>query len=165
MRIARYFPVFFLLFLYIDAAAQTQQISGKVVRYNNGVVLPDAVVQINFNNRQSLTDSKGYFHFDSLPDGNYMLKVYHAGFPVKEMAVTLTNHYSAPLVVVMAPPCAYDEHKKDNTCPVCHTPDNVVPIRWGLVRGKMDTAHYYYGGCKVTYCDPNWYCKFDRKLF
>ncbi len=74
--------------------------------------------------------------------------------------------------------CKYDKSAKDKKCPLCGREDNVIPIRYGLIavivpkKGKHTLKNqnqvieeFFAGGCVVTYCDPNWYCKKDHLKF
>jgi hypothetical protein len=68
--------------------------------------------------------------------------------------------------------CKYDASINDKTCPICHKKDKVIPIRYGLpvsVNGENPMKHegktWKAGGCNISKCDPNWYCKRDRTEF
>ena len=58
--------------------------------------------------------------------------------------------------------CPYS--KSTGRCPVTSHVDNVIPIVYGLLMGseiseKLEKEEIRMGGCEVTDCDPNWYCK------
>ena len=69
--------------------------------------------------------------------------------------------------------CVYDKSENDNTCPVCGKKDEVIPVEYGLPIFKNARTQrkfeknptFYAAGCEITCCDPNWYCKRDKKLF
>lgn len=77
------------------------------------------------------------------------------------------------LTVHIPSTCEYDKSKNDKTCPVCGKKDEVIPVEYGLMVYKNERARlkfeknptFYAAGCEITCCDPNWYCKRDKKLF
>jgi hypothetical protein len=160
----------FILFLFftlpvITGFSQYHNLSGKVVDSREIKSLSGAIITLNYHNKQQLSDTNGNFLFDSLPAGEYQLKVFYAGFPVKELTVAIDHNIHNNIVVEMNPPCKYDASRKNKTCPVCKKRNKVIPVIYGLPVGTMDTARYYYAGCEMTYCDPSWYCKRDKHLF
>lgn len=162
-RISLLLPLFILYGL--TAFSQLHNLSGKVVDSRIAESLSGAIVTLNYKKLQQLTDLQGNFLFDSLPAGNYRLKVFYASFPVKELTVTVSSNNHNNLLIEMNPPCKYDSARKTGICPVCHRKDKAIPVKYGLPIGKMYTVRYYYAGCEVTYCDPSWYCKRDKHLF
>lgn len=154
-----------LLVTGLSSYCQLHTISGKVIDSRTISSLSGAFITLNYKNKQQLSDEQGNFLFDSLPSGDYKLKIIYAGYPVKDMAVTIGSNAHNNLVVEMNPPCKYDSTRKTGICPLCHKKDKAVPVRYGLPVGKMDTLRYYYAGCEITYCDPAWYCKRDKRLF
>ena len=67
--------------------------------------------------------------------------------------------------------CRYDAGKQNKTCPVCGKKDKVIPIIYGLLLIPEESNRtrkknvFYYGGCEVTGCDPNWHCNRDDYNF
>jgi len=64
-------------------------------------------------------------------------------------------------------PCLYD-HPPGYIpiCPENHT-DNIIPIVYGLIIqiGDSKRDEFLRGGCVVTDCDPNYYCKVHEVKF
>lgn len=149
----------------IGSAAQFHNLSGKVINSVSSTNINGTILVLNYKKKQQISDANGNFLFDSLPPGPYTITAYHAGYPVQQLSVLISDKIHNNVVIEMNPPCEYDKNRNDNTCPVCHKKENVVPVRYGLPVGKMDTTRYYYAGCEVTFCDPSWYCKRDKKLF
>jgi CarboxypepD_reg-like domain len=165
MILRKLIVLLFFFFTGATAFSQLHNLSGKVFDSRSAQSLPGAIVTMNYKKMQQFTDTHGNFLFDSLPAGNYRVKVFYAGFPVKELEVTLSSNIHNNLLIEMNPPCKYDSARKTGICPFCHQKDKAVPVKYGLPIGKMDTVHYYYAGCEVTDCDPSWYCKRDKQLF
>jgi len=67
--------------------------------------------------------------------------------------------------------CKYDKSVNNKTCPICKKSDEVIPISYGLIieiakKGEDKKGkEYRAGGCVVSECDPNWYCKRDDYEF
>ncbi|KFC20465.1 hypothetical protein [Chryseobacterium sp. FH1] len=63
--------------------------------------------------------------------------------------------------------CKYRENKV-SICPICKTDKKVLSIFYGLTTTKFmkeNKNKYYFEGCEITGCDPNWYCKTDDYKF
>jgi hypothetical protein len=67
--------------------------------------------------------------------------------------------------------CKYDASLNNKRCPVCKKKNKVIPIRYGLlgsIKGdplKNNGRTFKAGGCKISDCDPHWYCKRDKIEF
>lgn len=66
--------------------------------------------------------------------------------------------------------CRYDISLNNKECPKCHKQDKSIPILYGLVMinkrfVRYKKQEYLLGGCKITLCDPHWYCKRDKIKF
>jgi len=90
--------------------------------------------------------------------------------------------------------CKYNKSKNNKTCPICKKDDQTIPISYGLTKRindeevkkyksnelivRIDSTsngfikknwskkkESYSGGCVITGCDPNWYCKRDDYKF
>ncbi len=61
------------------------------------------------------------------------------------------------------------DDKNEKTCPVCQKHDEVIPIIYGEPRKRLfkDSlkGKVRLGGCVISDCDPNWFCKRDEKEF
>ena len=110
-------------------------------------------------------NSEGQFAFNRVPAGKHVLKISCPGSQHYQQQVTILAGQTTTLRINYPPPCAYDAHRKDARCPVCHRKDHVQKIIYGLPIGEMDTVRYRYAGCEVTGCDPGWYCRRDKLSF
>jgi hypothetical protein len=66
--------------------------------------------------------------------------------------------------------CKYDSSINNKTCPICHKSKKVIPIIYGLLiqinqKQSNDGKKYLSAGCKLTCCNPHWYCKKDKLKF
>jgi hypothetical protein len=67
------------------------------------------------------------------------------------------------------PYCEYTQTKHDSICPVCKKSDESVPIIYqdyaGWMVQKKYKRNFYFDKYPATGCDPNWYCRRDKKRF
>ena len=119
----------------------------------------------------AISDFDGLFLIDSIPPGNYYFKI--SGFSGKRgfLDTTIQNVKIKPDTVlyfnINIHPCKYD--KKNKICPLCKKKNNVIPIAYGYPSPKLiesaSKKKVYLGGCVISGCDPNWYCKKDKTKF
>ena len=140
-------------------AAQKGSVAGRVMDSRIMIPVPSAVVKLTPSKKTVVADINGNFRVDSLPTGKYTVEIISIGYPVKSFTVDIAEDLTSILNAELSVYCKYDAHKNDNTCPVCHRKNKVIPIVYGLPIGEMDTDNYRYAGCEITSCDPNWYCK------
>lgn len=161
-------PIFLALLFFSDLMlfGQLGQVSGHLYDQREKEDLAYAIVWLVNTKKGATTDLKGNFLIDSIAPGTYSLKVTFLGYgdttindikiqPDKKLTFNLT----------LPPLCKYDKKKKNKTCPKCGKKDKVIPIVYGLPVGPMDEEKYYYAGCIISYCDPNWHCKRDKYEF
>ena len=148
-------------------SAQTCKLSGYVFEREPGDKLRFANVYFTLQGQivGTVTDDNGYFYFDSIPAGQYDVSASYIGFKEKTLNVILEPGKESIIEFILGSPCEYDQHKNNKECPVCLKSDKVVPIVYGLPVGRLNQKKYYYAGCIVTDCDPNWYCKRDEHKF
>ena len=112
------------------------------------------------------TDNWGDFKIDSVPFGIYDLKASLVGYGDTTIkSIKISTDTILTVKIVLPPPCEYDKRRNNMTCPICSKKDQVVPILYGLPIGKLHQKKFYYAGCIITFCDPNWYCKRDKHKF
>jgi len=157
---------FFLLLTNFTVFGQTGVIEGHVYdrREEKGLAL--ANVWLLNTKLGTVTDLKGNFKIDNIPNGIYDLKVSFIGYGDTTLkALKVSCDTLLKIRLELPPPCKYDKHRKNKSCPVCGREDEVVPIIYGFPMGEPDEQNYFYAGCAITSCDPNWYCKRDKHKF
>ena len=110
--------------------------------------------------------------FSSVPADTFSIRVYD----LMCLDTTIENiivsaNQTTELHITILSTCKYDKTARNKECPVCHKTDETIPIVYGLLvsagkskkRKKKET--FYSGGCEVTCCDPNWYCRRDEITF
>jgi hypothetical protein len=168
------FTTILLLFVSNIIAAQTATIWGKVIDSRKAEPVSMAAITIshqaqkgllNWGSKTTNADDKGWFKIDSLKAGDYSVFISAIGYESKKYPITIQKDSVVLLEIDLYVYCKYDDKKNDPTCPKCHKKNKVIPIVYGLPVGEMDEDNYYYAGCEITLCDPNWYCKRDKKKF
>lgn len=104
--------------------------------------------------------------------GLYKIVTYGTGIQreIKE-SVVLSSGQKLVLNVQLSGKCLYD--LADGVVPKCpanHT-DQIIPITYGLIgfvnaeAEKQIDSTFHLGGCVVTDCDPQYYCKIHKVEF
>jgi len=169
-KVIKRFYILILLFLtsVLTVFGQYGKIKGQVYDKREQKLLTYANIWLVDTKKGTTSDIYGNFNIDSIPVGTYSLKVAFYGYEEKTLTeIKINRDTILTIKLELAPLCEYDEHSKNKTCPICGKRDKVVPIEYGLPIGEIDkkNKHVYYGGCKITNCDPNWYCKRDKYKF
>lgn len=102
-----------------------------------------------------------------MPPGQYKIRISGQGqIPQIIDSIFVKEGQQLVLSFHIDGPCLYD-HPVGYVpvCPQKHR-DNIVPILYGLIVTKVekfkkdkDDLEVRYGGCVVTGCDPQFYCK------
>ena len=169
----------FRLFLFLLIAAHASfalTIDGTVFDGKKNEVIPYANVYLLDSKMTekcgTATDLEGRFKFVNVMKGVYNIRISSIGFSDTTFAsIALSGDTVLQLNIHRF--CIYDASLNDKTCPVCHKTDKVIPIKYGLLitekgKKKKETGssdEFYSGGCVITGCDPNWYCKRDKTKF
>ena len=118
------------------------------------------------------SDSLGHFNLKLEESGNYRVSVSGPFEPDTTFNVSIRQNETLDLTISYPPKlCPYEEAKTTGVCPDGKHKDNVVPIIYGLIIGdeefmkKVEKNEVELGGCMVTDCDPNWYCKTHARRF
>ena len=109
------------------------------------------------------------FSFDSLFSGITLLRIIGAiQMDTLIKNILIQDGKTTHLEITLR--CKYDKNKKDRTCPKCRKKDQSIPIAYGLLvdtgkKSKQKEKEFFTGGCVISGCDPNWYCKRDKIKF
>jgi len=144
-------------------------ISGKVIDGTREQIISGASVIIFDTDgigKDSLTANvDGVFSSTYLSPGYYSIRIIAVGYQDTLFQNTYMTHDTVNVFDIHRF-CKYDSSLKNKTCPICKKQDKVIPIAYGLlVSMKGEGKTFKAGGCNITYCDPNWYCKRDKLEF
>lgn len=126
------------------------------------------------------TDEQGRFAIDSLDPGRYDVNATYITFRDTTLqGIQVEPGVTTFIKIVLPRYCVYDSRAESGLCPVCSKKDAVIPIQYGLLIGDethglkmdgkqryaLDQGKWYVGGCVISDCDPNWYCRTDSLKF
>lgn len=171
-----YLTTIFLLLEQV-CIGQTARLTGHLIVNNKDDIKNIAdrtMIMLRVNNYQriAVVDKDLNFSFDSLKTDTSEIRVtttfYYQDTTIKN--VVLKDNETTHIEIQYPPFCIYDKTKKDMTCPICSKQGEVIPIVYGLIvntrrKSKKRQQEFKAGGCVVSGCDPNWYCKRDDKEF
>ena len=177
----------FLLFLLVhsfSASAQSRKLTGQVQLVdieNKDTVIAHTLVILTY---KTFSDSVSLgsdlsFTFDHLPDDTFYISFSRPSYPYSTRFRFYPNDEADKKIIIpYQSTCPFDK-TKNGICPVCKQQDEVIPIRYGLLAGKINKHQkqgndknqkpakrtFYPGGCMVSPCQASWYCERDRKEF
>ena len=160
---------YILTLLFISASFLFGQ-SGKVNGYIHDVNKDEALVlaTILIGSEKVVTDFDGEFEFQNLPIGHYQIKI--IGNEQKDtLMATIDIEAGSTSNLYFSYPYSCPYIKARDICPICSKTDMVIPIIYGEPTSesmsKAEDGKIRLAGCLVSTCDPNWYCKRDKKEF
>lgn len=174
LRVIFFLSVYCLL-NYVSIA-QTGMLTGHLIvdKYadKDRIAKSTLVILRDSERKIALLDKDLNFFFDSLYTDTIQLRLEgmlnYPDTTIENLVVEdgNTTHLEIPWPMI----CKYDKSKKDKTCPVCKKKDETIPIVYGLLvdtgkKTKKKQKEFYPGGCVISGCDPNWYCKRDKIEF
>ncbi len=160
--------VFICLLISIPTFGQKGSIRGKLIYKLDSSVIQGGTVWIINTKRGAITDANGLFKIDSLAFGSYDIVTSFLGLGQDTIRSIVVKRDSITTLSLGLPSgdCSSDKAKE---CPIGNKKDMVIPIVYGLpgkkLRRKSDKGKAYLGGCIVTGCDPEWYCKRHKIKF
>lgn len=164
------------LFYCMLAQAQSGRIKGNVVLEGKSGKNLQSEIVIDLVRKKSTVKAEmgNEFDFVSLPIDTFYIHIYD----LLCLDTIIENIFVRPnetteLTITIPSSCEYDKSADNKECPICHKFDEAIPIVYGLIiiddsrkkRKREEDQDFIAGGCKVTCCDPNWYCKRDQKFF
>lgn len=160
--------IIFLALTSFEGLSQAGILNGKIYSWEMDEYLDSTSVKIQHTNFIVITDKNGFFKINGIPFGKYTLEIDgYDGILKKEINISqkLTE------IEIKYPYCEYtSDYKIKTNCPICNKKDKVIPIYYGLIDDKESLkkakrGEIKLGGCMVSFCDPNWYCKRDKKYY
>lgn len=159
----------FVFIISIQGFSQTGGIQGNVIFKLDSIGLPRANVIISGTRIGAQTEDDGTFELTKLQEGKYDLVVESIGYGKDTIRNVDVKKNSITKITLGLPAGVCHKKPKSRKCPVDGKTKNVVPILYGLADGKMrrkmDKGKAKLGGCEVTGCEPNWFCKIHDKEF
>ena len=164
------FLIYILLALTMNSFCQTGILKGS---FRNGVDHTPSrfITVVLYQNDKLITgtnsDSTGHFEIKNISPGEYELEFSFVGYQsyvipglqvFNDSTVYLQTNY----------PCPNSQNKSKKICPFGHS-DEIIPIVYGLptqrTLERAEKGRCELGGCMVTECDPQWYCKKHKISF
>jgi hypothetical protein len=174
--------ILLLTFGFLFCSAQTVKVNGKLLLQNEddrSLVIEKTKVVLEQNGIEQITkvnDSlEFYFEINGLDKIQITITPKGVGrvsgrfYKFKNTELRKNNTISIKIPYSLT--CKYDKSKDNKTCPICKKEDEVTPISYGLgaettKKGEEKKEEKFKpGGCVVTDCDPNWFCKRDNLEF
>ena len=162
--------LFAAMLLTLPGAAQTSILSGQVLDSQMGGGLAGATVLLKQDTTVVAgcsTKQDGSFQLQRPRSGEYTLEVIATCYRAKRVQLMGTGANPAPFRILLPGFCTYAY--KRGTIPPClggHT-DQIVPIAYGLADArtleKAKKGRLYLGGCRITGCDPGYYCLLHKR--
>ncbi|MEP0211806.1 MAG: carboxypeptidase-like regulatory domain-containing protein [Cellulophaga sp.] len=149
--------------------SQTGSVSGKVIFKLDSLSVPGATVIISGTKIGAAADINGAFEIPKLKEGNYDLVVEAIGYGKDTIQNVIVNNNSKTKITLGLPAGKCHVKTSSKKCPIDGKTKNVIPILYGLPREKtirkMKKGKVKLGGCEVTGCEPNWFCKEHKQEF
>lgn len=148
--------------------SQTGNIHGLVYENDTTDITAYANVSSNGNKLESYSDSGGRFNFDSIPSGEYTLRVSSLGYRDTVLASVFLKPDSTLKLKIKLTPFCCQTFGGCNICPICNKSDSLIEVSHDkptkkLLRkaekGKVILAK------KSTNCVSTWYCTRDKTEF
>jgi hypothetical protein len=164
-----------ILFLMLSGSLFGQTVEGTIIDKTKNELIGYAIVRLLDTSevktiKVTYADSNGRFKLVGTMNGIYSINVRNVGY--KDTTFRNIEIYGdTTLELDIHRFCQYDASINNPLCPLCHRQDKVIPIKYGLLLStkgnpmKNEGKTFKAGGCKVSYCDPHWYCKRDKIEF
>ncbi|HEY0751584.1 MAG TPA: carboxypeptidase-like regulatory domain-containing protein [Chitinophagaceae bacterium] len=162
--------LFILSFCSLISFAQRGSIKGQVKSLDpeiNLIGLKVLLKQGDLLVAGTLIDSIGNFDFRYLESGTYTIEINSPGSRSLIDTVRVHTSFETAVNLVYPIPCEY-VYKKGGV-PACINghKDQIIPILYGLPTPegikKSKKGKLFLGGCEVTDCDPQYYCKIHKR--
>jgi hypothetical protein len=163
--------IFILTIVWTSLLSQTGSIKGYIHNGRENKGIPFCSIGIKQLNISTTSDKYGNFKFEKIPFGTYDIQAFYVGYGDTSVTISIQNRNPFELRLELPKACKYDKNRKNKTCPTCNKSDQTIPIVYGLMvttdnsQKKKKGNEFYTGGCNVTTCDPNWFCKRDSIKF
>lgn len=156
---------FFFVLISHSSFGQYGSIKGEI---KNSFGEPEFMVIIQLDGENiRRPDLEGNFEIDSIPIGEHIISARSNMYPDTVEVPILIKDGELSQIQIEYPVCENANNTKK--CPVCRKTKHVIPIVYGLPASGLieqeKQGKVVLGGCLVSYCDPNWFCKKDKIRF
>lgn len=166
----------FMIMVSVDSFAQELNGAINPTKNNHSLnffwVTAKGIKQANNKSQSTKADSLGHFKIKFEEGGEYRISIKGSDEPDTTFYLNVGQHETINLTINYPPKvCPYEKAKSTGICPEGTHKDNIVPIIYGLIIAdkeflkKVESHEVERGGCLVTTCDPNWYCKTHDRRF
>ena len=129
---------------------------------------PLILATVFIGSEKAVTDFDGHFNFSKVKSGRYRLKII-GNAQTDTLIATIEVKPDSTTKLYFSYPYSCNYIKSRNVCPVCSKTDEVIPIIYGEPTTESlkqaENGNAKIAGCLISNCDPNWYCKRDKKEF
>lgn len=95
--------IIFIVLCFTSLKAFPQSVSGEVIDYNSEMPVTGALISIGDEYKNIPTDDKGFFKIDSIPSGNYDVKISMAGYKSEIIKLTIGQKHNKVFTVKLIP--------------------------------------------------------------
>lgn len=160
--------ILLILVFKVSGYTQNGELRGTVYDTMENEYVYDAEILLLNTSLGAYSDEQGKFLIRDIRDGIYDIRINYFDYMETVLqGIYVKGDTITQLEISLPGPCEFD--KGVVACPICEKSDMVIPIIYGLPGSKLirqaDRGKVRLGGCILTACDPNSYCKRDNTEF
>jgi hypothetical protein len=174
MKIIKFSSLLFWFCVSIAYGQNVGEINGKLILANSKdkeFTLKNTYVVLKSKNQidSVRVDENLNFTFKNVKEDSLRIYIYPRSYPInRNYIIHLKRNEVKKVELQYSPVCPYEKNS-GKICPICKKEDKSIPIKYGLIleddRQKSKRKNYKLGGCVVSDCQPNWFCKRDKIEF
>ena len=171
------FSILLIFIGFLSCVAQNGVINGKIIAEipeEKQLISEQVKVILKIGNEEKIVsvDQNLEFKFQNLRSDSIQISTQPKSFGHKRIIIGfLKPNDTTDIEINFSLTCKYAKYENNKICPICKKEDKVIPIVYGLIaevtrKGESGNKNEYKsGGCIITECDPNWFCKRDKIEF
>jgi hypothetical protein len=150
----------------LTTSSQSAMLSGQVTD-SSGATIDSVKIQFYKHGITVFSNHAGKFRVELQKDLNDSLIVSHRFLGTTTVTVSLKESETKHINIKLPKSC--EAARASNTCPVCRSNKDVIPIQYGLptpeTRKNAKRGLVHLGGCIIFPCAPRHFCKKDGLEF